>query len=418
MPSLYSLLHAAYKKLIKGRSRYKAARRYEIVLNVLFVSSLFACLSSAVYETVTHNFMASDTLLRIAVYTTVLIILWWLSRTGRHTLTAFAFFVCSFFALANTMLTPRFGLPLFEVAAALCLLIIGMLLEVRLTRAALAAERDQLELRVIERTKQLEETQLRRTLELHRFAEFGRLNAQLLHEVSNPLTVASLYLEQADHRSSSAIRQARRSLVQLERYVESARKQLQLESEPKHFAVRHEIRQLFRVLKPMAQKAQVHLKFEMTEETILYGDPVHFNHIIANLVSNAVDAYQDIPLTAQNRNIFVYLKRSSRYLHIEVQDFGTGICPEALPQIFEPFFTTKSADARGLGIGLAIVKQTVKNEFNGTICANSMPGSGTKFTVFLQLEPTTSHTDISEVAIERKNLSLDQQLPLRQQLTD
>jgi signal transduction histidine kinase len=99
----------------------------------------------------------------------------------------------------------------------------------------LAVERDGLEIKVLERTRELEATQLLRTMELQRFAEFGRLSANLLHEVASPLTAASLNLEQFSGRNSQVIEQARQNIHHIERYVSAARKQLQHESSRTRF---------------------------------------------------------------------------------------------------------------------------------------------------------------------------------------
>ena len=66
---------------------------------------------------------------------------------------------------------------------------------------------------------------------------------------------------------------------------------------------------------------------------------------------------------------------------IEVADNGPGIEPEALSKIFEPFFTTKPI-GEGTGLGLATVYGVVK-QADGWIAADSKPGEGARFRIFL-----------------------------------
>jgi two-component system cell cycle sensor histidine kinase/response regulator CckA len=66
---------------------------------------------------------------------------------------------------------------------------------------------------------------------------------------------------------------------------------------------------------------------------------------------------------------------------IEVADNGPGIEPEALSKIFEPFFTTKPI-GEGTGLGLATVYGVVK-QADGWIAADSRPGEGARFRIFL-----------------------------------
>jgi CheY-like chemotaxis protein len=63
-----------------------------------------------------------------------------------------------------------------------------------------------------------------------------------------------------------------------------------------------------------------------------------------------------------------------------VSDSGCGIAPDILSRIFEPFFTTKEV-GKGSGLGLATVFGILK-QHDGWIELESVPGSGSTFTVF------------------------------------
>ena len=66
---------------------------------------------------------------------------------------------------------------------------------------------------------------------------------------------------------------------------------------------------------------------------------------------------------------------------ISITDTGCGISPENVKKIFEPYFTTKP---QGTGLGLAIVCELV-GHYGGLIDAQSTPGTGTTFSVYLPL---------------------------------
>jgi len=78
------------------------------------------------------------------------------------------------------------------------------------------------------------------------------------------------------------------------------------------------------------------------------------------------------------------------YTAIKISDTGTGIPPEILPKIFEPFFTTKEV-GKGTGLGLSTVYGIVKQS-GGYIFADSRPGKGAEFTIYLPVH-TAAATD-------------------------
>ena len=71
------------------------------------------------------------------------------------------------------------------------------------------------------------------------------------------------------------------------------------------------------------------------------------------------------------------------YLHISLADSGRGIAPETLPQIFDPYFSTKKRGKQnGVGLSLALCHTVILRQ-GGLISAESTPGKGTIFNIWL-----------------------------------
>ena len=117
----------------------------------------------------------------------------------------------------------------------------------------------------------------------------------------------------------------------------------------------------------------------------IQGQAQKLEQVVANLVVNAVYA---IPNKETGRLSITtrYIERLKSVL-IEVEDNGTGMKPSVLKRIFEPFFTTRR-DVGGTGLGLSVSYGLIQ-EHNGTIGVLSRPGLGSRFTVFLPLDPDT-----------------------------
>lgn len=172
----------------------------------------------------------------------------------------------------------------------------------------------------------------------------------------------------------------------MERYIEAARRQLCQQDSISLFCIRHEIHQVKCILHPLAKRRQIQLKFNVRAERCkLLGDPIKFQRIIINLVTNAMDAYGPDP-TTPNPAVKVMIKIDDQSLVILVRDKGVGINTKQLPYLFKPFYSSKQPDSTsGMGIGLSTVKQYAEEAFGGTITATSNNTSGTEFRVALPL---------------------------------
>lgn len=227
--------------------------------------------------------------------------------------------------------------------------------------------------------------------ELQRFAEVGRVSAGLIHDLSSPLTAAILHLEQTDPQRQPSIQHARRSIKVLERYLEAARRQLSQQESATVFCVKQEFRQIRSILQPIGRRRGVCLRFDVFAGNCrLLGDPVKFQRIIINLVTNSMDAYSGFS-TKTKPVVRTSLKIDGHDLVISVHDRGKGISGKQLPQLFRPFYTTKKLSAHtGNGIGLSTTRQYVEETFSGTIVARSDKKKGTELRITM---PFHSYTD-------------------------
>jgi PAS domain S-box-containing protein len=118
----------------------------------------------------------------------------------------------------------------------------------------------------------------------------------------------------------------------------------------------------------------------------ILGDEDALAEAFAHIVANAAEATSSQPkprITLAAKSIREGGRASG--VVITVQDNGRGISPDLREKIFSPFCTTK---ARGMGLGLPIVKRTVFDH-NGRVDIDSNP-HGTSVSIML---PATTRAD-------------------------
>ena len=125
------------------------------------------------------------------------------------------------------------------------------------------------------------------------------------------------------------------------------------------------------------------------------ADPGQLEQVVMNLAVNARDAILARPpkgggvlrietfavSAAEVRKMGADFMPAGDYTALRISDNGSGIPADILPKIFEPFFTTKEV-GKGTGLGLSTVYGIVKQS-GGYIFAESPPGEGARFTLYL-----------------------------------
>lgn len=103
--------------------------------------------------------------------------------------------------------------------------------------------------------------------------------------------------------------------------------------------------------------------------------------ILANLIANA-NKYSE-----WQKDILINVESDEMTLKISVEDFGIGIPDDDQNSVFDLFYRAKNVvNINGTGLGLAVVKDSL-NKLGGRIEMKSAVGEGSKFNVFLPLDP-------------------------------
>lgn len=222
---------------------------------------------------------------------------------------------------------------------------------------------------------------------LDRAAFWSDLAASMSHEIRNPLVAIKTFAQLLPERFEDAdFRKDFNNIV-----VQEIDRLDKIISQINNFAHPPEL-----ILKSIDLRAPVKRALEVARDKFgTNGTPVEINlpndlprvlgdesaltEAFAHLVANAAEA-----TSGQSKPRITLAAKSIRKgeetsgVVVTVQDNGGGISPDLKDKIFSPFCTTK---ARGMGLGLPIVKRTVFDH-NGRVDIDSNP-QGTSVSVML-----------------------------------
>jgi len=238
---------------------------------------------------------------------------------------------------------------------------------------------------------QLEELVKERTIDLiksqeqlyrkEKLATIGKIAGSIGHEIRNPLGVISnstyflnIKLKDSDGKVKKHLNILQREILRVNEII----------SDLLDFA---------RIKQPVFKEVDINIFIKDILENFKFPENIILKkHLDAELPRIQIDsnqiqqAFQNIILNAiqampEGGKLEIKTLTSENTVEIVFKDTGVGIPRENLQKIFEPLFTTK---ARGIGLGLSIVKDIVESH-NGMIYVESEVDVGTSFTVKLPI---------------------------------
>lgn len=254
---------------------------------------------------------------------------------------------------------------------------------------ALEKQKDILEVRVLERTKKLEDTQKRRFLEMKNFVNIGKIASGLMHDIANPLTIGLARADELDEYINKvrAAKPAKESIGSIRSIMDKLRvltlntkKQIMQQSNKVYFDPVDEVEEVIELLDYKTLKENVEIFLKPSSGIKFYGDQIKFSQIVLNIILNAIESYTK-QRKKSKKQIIIDFKETDKQIEVTIQDFGVGIPKKNFGKIFEPLFSTKKGEG-SLGLGLYMTAEYVK-EYGGRIDVESKEGKGTKFIIKL-----------------------------------
>jgi C4-dicarboxylate-specific signal transduction histidine kinase len=287
----------------------------------------------------------------------------------------------------------------------------------REAEAELRYARDELQLRVEERTAELKQTNEQLLAEMAerkraedayfeaqaeltrmtRMSAMGALAASISHEVNQPLAAvvtnadACMLWLSSEPPNLQEARAAVESIAQEGTRASEVVRHIRAmftkaTPERTKFQVNDLIREVSTLLEAAAARNKVALHTELASELPpTTGDRVQLQQVIVNLILNGIEAMSDVADRPRRLVIRSQMHNSHEVL-VAVRDFGLGIAPEDEKRIFDAFFTTK---AHGMGMGLSI-SHSIIEAHGGRLWTSRNSDYGATFQFTLPAERETS----------------------------
>jgi signal transduction histidine kinase len=199
------------------------------------------------------------------------------------------------------------------------------------------------------------------------------VNETLLNESAGPLTdIQRDFLKDIDEAAQHLMNLVNDILD----FAKAEAGMIELSKEP--VALPELIEQCIAMVEPKAEKTNVTVSAKIDADVVeIVADPLRVKQILLNLLSNAVKFNEPSGM------VNVQVRSEGDNVLIGVRDTGRGISEEQLPHLFDPYYqATRGDQGIGTGLGLSIIKYLTELH-GGTISVESVPGTGSIFTVRL-----------------------------------
>jgi two-component system, chemotaxis family, CheB/CheR fusion protein len=280
---------------------------------------------------------------------------------------------------------------------------------------------DQLELRVAERTAELEKSrkelvaqnaalqesyqgmeqetagrilmveELRKKelllIQQSRMAAMGEMLANIAHQWRQPMNILGLKIQEiglsfelggfSKELLDANIEKAMEILYHLSCTIDDFRDFSSPDKEKSSFSVSRVVAKTVSMLEDNFRELGIAIKLDIDSDLRINGYPNEYGQVLLNILMNAKDAFGS--QGGDGGEITMHSREKSGKVVLCVTDNAGGIGSDIIEKIFDPYFTTKEL-GKGTGVGLFMSKNIIEKNMGGHLTARNVAG-GVEFRI-------------------------------------
>ncbi len=213
----------------------------------------------------------------------------------------------------------------------------------------------------------------------------GEMAAGVAHEIRNPMTVISGFVQMMNDGDSSPYYEYTKLIQKEIEGIDLILSEFLVLSRPQanqfvSIYLGETLDEVAHLFQFEFQQRNITLKINnVFENAMIHGNANQIKQIFINLFKNSMEAINDCGTIT----IELCKDMDKNKVFIGIKDTGCGIPPHVLERIFEPFYTTKT---KGTGLGMMIINKIIQDH-HGTIKITSKQNVGTDILISFPIKP-------------------------------
>lgn len=219
-----------------------------------------------------------------------------------------------------------------------------------------------------------------RIMQSERLNVVSELAASVSHEIRNPLTVTSGFLQLLN--KSKTMTKEEKGFIELS--LQELQRAEKIVSDYLSFAkpqsdnmvysnMKAESEYTKNIIMPFATMHKVEIQFSFNNSLNKSYDRNQIQQCLINLYKNGIEAMKD----TEGGTLIIDISEKKQNIMISIKDNGVGMTKDEISRLGKPYYSTK---AEGTGLGMLMVYSTI-DKVKGSIEVDSEKGKGTTFLI-------------------------------------